>query len=312
MSKSGFLRQPNGEWSGITPSDRYFHSEIIRCGLQDRFIGGLVQLRQESWRIIFLQSGELEIEDGPQSASFTGPALVWQPVETVSRLRVRAGSIGAHLLLGEQGLSNAIGHKPEAVELRLMTRERIYLPMAEEPQIGHDVARAFDQILREDQIAAPGSATIIEAQIRVLLVLLWRHAIRSEQQQAEEASSSQVLQRFRQLLEIHFRERWGVRDYARELGMSTDRLHDICTRVLGKPPLRLIHERTVYEAQSLLERSSRTVDQIADFLGFQTSGQFSKFFKSIVTMPPGLYRRSLKGQRNRSETSITASYADWP
>jgi AraC family transcriptional activator of pobA len=296
------------------PTDRSFHSEIIRCGLQDRLIGGLVQLRQESWRIIFLQSGELDLEAGQQSTSIAAPALVWLPVEATTRLRVRAGSIGAHLLLGEQSLSNALGSKPEAAQLRLMTRDRVHLALASSPQTSADVARAFDQILREDRLAASGSETIIEAQIRVLLVLLWRHAMHAEQLKIEEASSSQVLQRFRQLLEIRFRERWGVRDYALELGMSTDRLHDICTRVLGKPPLRLIHERTVYEAQSLLERSSRTLDQIADFLGFHSAGQFSKFFKSIVGTPPGSYRirHGLKDRSDRGETSGAASYADWP
>ena len=101
--------------------------------------------------------------------------------------------------------------------------------------------------------------------------------------------------RFGKLAEIRFRERWGVRDYASELGLSTDRLHDICTRILGKPPLRLIHERTLSESQSLLERSSRTVDQIADVLGFHTASQFSKFFKSIVGVPPGAYQRKLEG-----------------
>lgn len=312
MSKSGFSHPSRDQRVPIASSNRDFHAEIIRCGLQDRLIGGLVSLRQESWRIIFMQSGEITIDCEGQTLSITAPALIWQPGTPMSRIRVRAGSIGAHLLLGEQGLSNAIGHKPEASELRLMTEDRVHLPLVGTPEIAADIARGFDLILREDRTSAPGSETIIEAEIRLLLVLLWRHAPHAAERATEEPPSSQILQRFRQLLEIHFRERWGVRDYAGELSMSADRLHDICTRTLGKAPLRLIHERTVYEAQSLLERSTRTVDQISDFLGFPTAGQFSKFFKSIVGVPPGAYRRSLKDHQRRSQGSGLASYADWP
>jgi AraC family transcriptional activator of pobA len=174
------------------------------------------------------------------------------------------------------------------------------------------VARAFYVILREGREVAPGAETIIEAQVRVLLVHLWRYVTHTDQLPATIATASQVLQRFRQLLEIHFRERWGVRQYASALGVSADRLHGICTRSLSKTPLRLIHERTIYEAQSLLVRSNRTVDQIAHFLGFKSAGQFNKLFKQVVGVPPGEFRRSHHLQKTSDEESKALTFADWP
>lgn len=304
----------NDTRAGLTspPVVSHFHSEIIQCGLQDRTIGGLVDLREASWRIVFIQSGEVELRQGASTVRIAAPALVWQPLQAGARIRVRAGSIGAHLLLGEHGLSNAVGRKPEAAEIRIMAQRQVLMPLSASPDVIDDAARAFDFALREGQNPSPGSETIIEAQVRVLLVLLWRHAIQTQEIADAQAAHSQVLQRFRHLVEIHFRERWGVAAYARELGVSTDRLHDLSTRVLNKTPLRLIHERTIYEAQSLLHRSNRTVDQIADYLGFNSAGQFNKFFKSSVGQPPGQYRRSLRQSDDTVESLPGISYADWP
>ena len=94
--------------------------------------------------------------------------------------------------------------------------------------------------------------------------------------------------------------------------MSTDRLHDICQRNLGKPPSRLIHERLGYEAQVLLERSSMTLDQIAEFLGFRSAAQFSNFFKVLHGVRPGAWRRAVRGSDKGVSAHEAQSYADWP
>lgn len=289
-----------------------FHAEIIRCGLQDRVIGGLVALHERSWRAVYLHSGELDLRQPEHSVTVSAPALIWLPWDSSSRIAVRAGSVGASLLLGERGLANAIGRKPEAAELRMMARDNVLLPLDEKPQVLQDISRAFDLVVREAGSDAPGVETIVEAQVRVLLVLLWRHATRARQHMETGASSAQILQRFRQLLEVHFRDRWTVSAYAAELGMSADRLHDICTRTLGKPPRQLIQERTIYEAQALLERSNRTVDQIAAFLGFKSAAQFNTFFKSRIHVPPGQYRQERSRQQAREADGGSHSFADWP
>lgn len=293
--------------------DAAFHAELIQCGLQDRVIGGRVDLRMRSWRIVYLQSGRTRIIEGDSELDVEAPALILQPLEEASRMRVRAGSVGVFLQLGEQSLSNAIGRKPEAAEIRMMTGMTLAMPLANTGSIEADVSRAFEMIFREGRTNALGTETIVEAQVRVLLVLLWRHATGLGQLSSPLAVSSQVMQRFRHALEVHFRERLGVSDYAHLLGTSPDRLHDICTRTLGRPPLRLIHERTAYEAQVLLERSGQTVDQIAAHLGFRSAGQFNKFFKSLTGLPPGGYREQVRrSQEGDGPVPARPNLADWP
>ena len=289
-----------------------FHAELIQCGLQDRVLGGLVDLHVRSWWVILLESGQAVITRDDGAVTVTGPALLWLPWDRSARIRAKAGTVGGHLVMGETSLANAIGVKPEAADLRVLAARPFHLPLQGRAALHRDIAGCFDMILREAAGDAPGSATVIEAQVRVMLVMLWRHAARPDDLRQAGANTSLILQQFRHLLETHFRDRWTVARYADALNISADRLHDICKRTLGKPPLRLIHERLGYEAQVLLERSSMTLDQISDFLGFRSAAHFSSFFKNLRAIPPGIWRRQVRSADDKSGERLTRSYADWP
>lgn len=264
------------------------------------------------WRIVYLQSGHAGLSDDTSELALQAPALMWQPLALPNRLRVQAGSVGAFLQLGDQSLSNAIGRKPEAAEIRTMVDTTVALSLQDAGELAEDIGRAFEMIFREARSEEPGAETIVEAQLRVLLLILWRRATQASDVGGAKARPAQLLQRFRHLLEVHFAARLSVSEYAARLGTSPDRLHDVCTKVLGKTPLRLIHERTLYEARVLLKRSNRTVDQIAAHLGFKSASQFSKFFKSLTGLPPGLYRAQTAEKAALGDYGARVGFADWP
>jgi AraC family transcriptional regulator, transcriptional activator of pobA len=289
-----------------------FHAEVIQCGLQDRVLGGLVDLHVRSWWVILLDSGQAVITRDDGATTVSGPALLWLPWERSQRIRAKAGTVGGRLVMGETALANAIGVKPEAADLRVLAARHIHLSFEGRPALHRDIIGCFDLILREAAGNAPGSATVIEAQVRVMLVMLWRYAARPDDLRQAGASTSLILQQFRHILETHFRDRWTVTRYADALNVSADRLHDICQRTLGKPPLQLIHERLVFEAQVLLERSSMTLEQIAEFLAFRSAAQFSSFFKTLRGIPPGTWRRQARMADDTTVDRVMRSYADWP
>lgn len=289
-----------------------FHAEVIRTGLSPSYLGGLVELSGRSWSVVLIEQGGLEIDHGDEIEAVEAPAILWLAGGTGRRVRARAGSTVGLLILGETTLANAIGHKPEAVDLRLISERSFRVPLDQDAALRQDIARAFDLILRESYEKAPGYETVTEAQIRVLLVLLWRNTIRPDELLRASATSAVILQRFRQMVETHFRDRWTVARYAEELGVSADRLHSICTRVLKTPPLRLIHARSAQEAEVLLERSTQTLDQIAAYLGFRSTSQFSAFFKAETGLPPGSWRKAIRDRNPQAVTLKKRSYADWP
>ena len=112
-------------------------------------------------------------------------------------------------------------------------------------------------------------------------------------------------------MERHFRDRWTVGDYARTLGVTRDRLGDMCRRVRGLGPKDIIDRRVMLEARLLLETSGRSVNEIAGTLGFASSAQFNRFFSHHADQPPGRYRAAYH-EGAELGVSDPARPFDWP
>src|SRR5690606_12037140 len=72
----------------------------------------------------------------------------------------------------------------------------------------------------------------------------------------------QLYERFRQLVEDHYAERWPVAAYAEALGTTERTLHRASWSVAGVPPLKIIHRRIALEAQRRLLYSADSVAEI--------------------------------------------------
>ncbi len=254
-------------------------------------------------------------QDGPSGSvllALVAPAILCLPLDPGRRLRLLAGSSGATLSVNDMAMTTALGNRPEAFQLRRMVEGRITLSLADRPVEHADIARAMAAIEAEALRAAPGQQIIIEAQLRILLVLLWRHAFGSSEITAHEGPQTFLLRRFRQLVEAHFRDRWRVSDYAATLNITADRLHDLTTRLLNRSPRALVQERSQREARALLMRSNMTLDQIAAYLGFKSAAQFSAFFAKLQGVPPGRFRAEALDRQARNAVEPEAGFTDWP
>ncbi|PUB10157.1 helix-turn-helix domain-containing protein [Yoonia sediminilitoris] len=298
--------------SGPAPYQTTVHAEAFRSGLYDRFLGGLVDFSGRTWQCIMVSSGSITRLKSDSEEHIAAPAIVWTPKDVEVRNRAKAGSHGIVLTIGESTLTNAIGHKPEAATLRLMSEREFNLTLDAKSDITQTLSSCLAAIFRELEGEQTGMDTVIEAQIRIMLVALWRAGVNEMINAASYKGSNLTLERFRHLLEAHLRERWTVQRFASELHISPDRLHDICSRTLGRPPQRLIQDRLVVEAQTLLQRSHQTLDQIADYLGFRSTPQFSAFFKAQTGIPPGAFRKAIRQKDRSEELAQTKTYADWP
>lgn len=296
----------------LTAHQATVHADVFRSGLNDRFVGGLVNFPGRTVQCIMVLSGSALRLKPDNEEVIVGPAINWGPKSLDTRIKAKAGSNGIIMTLGDATLSNAIGHKPEAAALRLMSAREFTLGLTAKPDIAQTISTCFNAIFKELDAGQTGMETVIEAQIRIMLVSLWRAGVNEMIENQSYQSANLTLERFRHLVEAHLRERWPVQRFAAELDVSPDRLHDICTRTLGKPPQRLIRDRLTFEAQALLQRSYQTLDQIADHLGFRSTSQFSTFFKVEVGVPPGSFRRASRQHGWDEKAAQVGSYADWP
>jgi AraC-like DNA-binding protein len=139
--------------------------------------------------------------------------------------------------------------------------------------------------------------TIDHIQGEMLLVLLKRLLIKSvriarKTLPAEDMPQTKLdtIRKFNLLVEMHFREKHKVSEYAKLLHMNPKSLSNLFTRYFNKSPLKVITERIILESKRLLDFSDKNINEITFALGFEEVSHFSKFFKTQVGLSPKEYK----------------------
>ena len=99
-----------------------------------------------------------------------------------------------------------------------------------------------------------------------------------------------IVRRFNFLVDIHFKTKRQVSEYADLLNKSPKTLANLFLLYNQKTPHQIIHERVALEAKRLLHFSEKNSKEIAFELGFDEPAHFSKFFKKVVGLSPTEYR----------------------
>lgn len=285
--------------------------EPIECGLNARHWTYGPTGAERSRQFFLLTDGYGEVDAAGQRYALTAPALVWIGRAEGSRLRMEAGATGFRARVGDPVLVDAIGDSAESVALRHLIDRDFALSLSGHDEATGIVERCLTGIVRERREPQPGSALILSGLLRIALVSMFRIA-GGDLEQAGAGAQIGLLQRFRQLVEMNFRNHWAVTRYADALGMTADRLHAICTQAVGKSPKALLSERLASEAMLRLERSSLTIQQLADSLGFNDPAHFSNFFKRVTGTRPGIYRKAALEARRNHRQPPAPSFAEWP
>jgi AraC family transcriptional activator of pobA len=294
-----------------TSAAEMIRAEAFESALRPRVLGLAAAPDAPTWRLVHLERGAAAIQIGDETFELGAPCLTWQPWTPEHRLRIAAGAVGTHVLIGSAVLAGAIGRAPEAPELHFLTDRRAHLPLEARPDLEPAIRQVMAGIRHERDAEQPGERTVIEALLRVALIWLWR-AGASQTARSGGRPSVGYLSQFHTLVEVQYRDRWTVAKYAGALGISTDRLTDICRRGRGQTPKQLVDARLASEARYLLENSLQSIDQIAGRLGFPSAAQFSRFFKSCCGLPPGQFRRQNAARRSPAEPVAAAILSAWP
>ncbi|MBL4801097.1 MAG: helix-turn-helix domain-containing protein [Emcibacter sp.] len=105
-----------------------------------------------------------------------------------------------------------------------------------------------------------------------------------------------LLQRFRRLINMKFKKRLLVAEYAMELHITPTHLNRICRTILNISASELINQRSLLEAKRLLIYTSVTIAEISYELGFCDPAHFSNFFHNKTTDKPSDFRKNFLKQ----------------
>lgn len=90
----------------------------------------------------------------------------------------------------------------------------------------------------------------------------------------------------------HYGENLDVKKLAKLAGVSQSQFERRFNRIFGTTPYEYLLRVRITAARTLLETSDRTIADIACEAGFYDHSHFTRTFKRIVGISPGLYRKS--------------------
>jgi AraC family transcriptional regulator, transcriptional activator of pobA len=169
------------------------------------------------------------------------------------------------------------------------TPHHLYLSLEESDVIFTIFQKIEAEFIRNDE----QSNELILLYISELLHLSERY--RAGQTLAEHPTVSKTLtDRFKALVEKNFVYQKGIPFYADLLAVHPNYLSNVIKAETGMTAGDIIRERVIQEAKYLLYQSDFSVKEVAYYLQFEDTSNFSKFFKKNTDLTPQEYKISFK------------------
>lgn len=244
------------------------------------------------FQVHFVKSGQVRLYLDDQQYHRHGPMFFLTPPTVIHAFVTEDNTDGHVLTVRQQLVWNLLeesGDLADPAEVAPMCVAKGQL----EPHRQAELDR-LDQLFTvlRDEVAAdrPGRAVAERSLARLIFIGLLRLSGSALPPQPVRHEDISVFQRFQMLIEEHYPEHWTLTRYADELGVTENRLNEICRRTAGKPSKRLVFDRLMQEARRLLIFTTASINEIGYQLGFNDPAYFSRFFTREAGQTPGRYR----------------------
>ncbi len=179
------------------------------------------------------------------------------------------------------------------------------MPMtALSPAEAEIVSGICDRIEEELQTKDSGQEEMIRTYLKQLIIRatrIWKQQ-QLGQLNNEPAREVEFFRDFSRLVEIHFRDKHTVADYADLLGVAPKTLSNKFNRLELAQPNDIIKDRIMLEAKRLLNYSGLSVKEIAYKLGYEDPAYFNRLFtKKTGDTPSNFKKKYLLGKNVQLE-----------
>lgn len=168
----------------------------------------------------------------------------------------------------------------------------IHIPPSEGRSVR--LGRVIDLIMEECGGDEPGKEMILQRMLEVLLVeaLRW-HGVATDGDRAGLLNGMRdpALARVLGAMHADVRADWTVADLARIAGQSRSAFAARFGAVLGCGPIEYLLRWRMALAKDALLRGVKTLDRIADEIGYESASAFSTAFRKRLGCPPGKFAR---------------------
>ena len=238
-------------------------------------------------QILWISEGKADFKIEETVFSATSNSLVVQPAGMIHQIHFQPGTEGRVLTVAMSFIESIIGDDGRLMDiLRRPARYRIH-----DTRLTDNIRHAMNEILTEANTNFLGRRIALRAHfLSVTTSLLRTSAAQSGNVVQKNSKEYQLVSRYREALEKHFRTEKTLAFYARHLGVSTQRLNAACKARAGKTASDSLYDRIITEAKRGLLYTEMTVAEIGHSIGFDDPAYFNRFFSQRVGKPPGAYR----------------------
>ena len=148
--------------------------------------------------------------------------------------------------------------------------------------------------------SAPAFRRRAYLQLKIQELLLYLSDVQPEKHTLTQYGSQQtelIKEIHRQLTE-HLDQRFTIEALSKQYLINTSTLKEVFKTVYGLPIATYMKEYRMAQAMRMLRETSIPISEIADRVGYETQGKFSKAFKDVTQMLPSEYRRTQDSNSN--------------
>ncbi|UMB52991.1 helix-turn-helix domain-containing protein [Lutibacter sp. A64] len=132
---------------------------------------------------------------------------------------------------------------------------------------------------------------MLQMLLKRLLILCTRIYKEQHNYSALTNASSDIVREYNFLVEMHFKTKHSVAEYAEILNKSPKTLSNLFSKLETKTPLQFIQDRIMLETRRLLRYTDNSIKEIAYQVGYEDIQSFSRFFKKNEGISPSEYKK---------------------
>ncbi|MDO8318289.1 helix-turn-helix domain-containing protein [Rhodoferax sp.] len=240
-------------------------------------------------QILYLTQGAGEVLVDHSKVRFKAPCLVLIPAQTVHGFSFSEDVDGPVITAAQRPLEALVS--VANTELLPHLRKPSVIPLGDVSGQAEFLMPLFLAVERETHMQAAGQLTAGMALLMAICIQMARLARVNEvtPPNADSRKSAQI-EKFRSMVDVHYKEHLPISHYAEQLGISPGQLSRLCREVLGVSSIDVVNARVVHEAQRVLVYTSNSIKQLAYVLGFSDETYFCRFFRKHTGVSPREFR----------------------